>query len=296
MSMKKTYTVAFVLAGAALGANAQSCSIPDPQKQDCGHVGTNQQQCEASGCCWQPAAGANGTKLPNPYAFKKPSVAKGKDEEALVGDTPWCFFKSGGAPSCPLNYTSTGAPFSPSQVATMRGFFLNNINIDGSGAVVASPDTNTPGGSYYYHWERDAALSMQALLMTAGSLSDVQPLMDSYVAWVKNVQSQPDPHGQSVLAEPKYLIPSGQVFPGAWCRPQNDGPGLRSHTLIDYATALQADAERGVVHEGGTTPAQLWAYIQIDLDWQAANWQANGCDLWEEIESTDFFWNRCVRA
>ena len=27
------------------------------------------------------------------------------------------------------------------------------------GAVVAAPDYNTPGGSYYYHWERDGALS-----------------------------------------------------------------------------------------------------------------------------------------
>lgn len=32
--------------------------------------------------------------------------------------------------------------------------------------------------------------------------------------------------------------------------------------------------------------------IQTDLDWVAANWQQNGCDLWEEIRSTDFFWNR----
>jgi len=39
---------------------------------------------------------------------------------------------------------------------------MNNINIGGKGGVVAAPDTNTPGGSYYYHWERDAALTMRA--------------------------------------------------------------------------------------------------------------------------------------
>jgi len=28
------------------------------------------------------------------------------------------------------------------------------------------------------------------------------------------------------------------------------------------------------------------------LEWVAANWTQDGCDLWEEIHSTDFFWNR----
>ena len=32
-------------------------------------------------------------------------------------------------------------PFSPSEVATMRGYFLKNINIEGKGGVVAAPDT-----------------------------------------------------------------------------------------------------------------------------------------------------------
>lgn len=28
------------------------------------------------------------------------------------------------------------------------------------------------------------------------------------------------------------------------------------------------------------------------MGWVNSNWQDNGCDLWEEVESTDFFWNR----
>ena len=32
--------------------------------------------------------------------------------------------------------------------------------------------------------------------------------------------------------------------------------------------------------------------IRWDLEWIVNNWQAKGFDLWEEIESTDFFWNR----
>jgi len=32
--------------------------------------------------------------------------------------------------------------------------------------------------------------------------------------------------------------------------------------------------------------------IKYDLDWIVSGWQQNGCDLWEEVQSTDFFWNR----
>lgn len=43
-------------------------------------------------------------------------------------------------------------PFTSAQVQTMTSFFTANIDIEGSGAVVASPDHDTPGGSYFYHW------------------------------------------------------------------------------------------------------------------------------------------------
>ena len=32
--------------------------------------------------------------------------------------------------------------------------------------------------------------------------------------------------------------------------------------------------------------------IKFDLDWVASGWNSNGCDLWEEVQSNDFFWNR----
>jgi glucoamylase len=222
-----------------------------------------------------------------------------------TGNVPWCFYKKGDSPSCPIAYKSPGTPpFSTSEVATMRSYFLNNINIKGSGAVVAAPDYNTPGGSYYYHWERDGALSMGALLSTAASVDDVRTEMDAYVGWVSRVQQEVDPHGQSVLAEPKYMIPNGSVYAGGWCRPQNDGPGLRSKTLIEYASVVMAEEQKDLQNGTLTTKtrstyssADLWTLIQIDLDWQAANWDANGCDLWEEIRSDDFFWNRfTIRA
>jgi len=173
----------------------------------------------------------------------------------------------------------------------MRRFFLANINIQGSGAIVAAPDYNTPGGSYYYHWERDGALSMRALLTTASSVDEVKPQFEAYVGWVSKVQNEADPHGQPVLTEPKYFIPNGSVYSGPWCRPQNDGPGLRATTLIDWANAVKAS------NSSTSSNADLWTLIHTDLDWVEANWQQEGCDLWEEIRSDDFFWNRfTIRA
>lgn len=176
----------------------------------------------------------------------------------------------------------------------MTKFFLLNINIDGSGAVVAAPDYNTPGGSYYYHWARDGALTMGALLRIATDLDDIREKMDAYVEWVKRVPhtTVSDPNNlDSVLPEPKYEIPNGTVFTGGWCRPQNDGPPLRAKTLIEYANALVENAGAGV---STVSVAEIWEQVQIDLDWSAKNYAADGCDLWEEVRSSDFFWDRYV--
>lgn len=46
----------------------------------------------------------------------------------------------------------------------MYALYEANLNIEGKGGVVAAPDHNTPGGSYYYHWMRDGALSMKVYM------------------------------------------------------------------------------------------------------------------------------------
>jgi glucoamylase len=46
----------------------------------------------------------------------------------------------------------------------MYQFFDANINILGKGGIVAAPDPNAPAGSYYYHWMRDAALTMRTYM------------------------------------------------------------------------------------------------------------------------------------
>lgn len=112
-------------------------------KTDCGYTGITKSQCETKGCCWS---------------------------ESSVSGTPWCFFSDSGSntgSSCFLLTndnninTISSAPFSSNEILSFRNNFLKNININGQGGVVAAPDYNTPGGSYYYHWMRDAALTMR---------------------------------------------------------------------------------------------------------------------------------------
>mmetsp|Transcript_106657 Transcript_106657/g.296837 ORF Transcript_106657/g.296837 Transcript_106657/m.296837 type:complete len:538 (+) Transcript_106657:122-1735(+) len=191
----------------------------------------------------------------------------------------------------------TPAPLDDEELATVRKYFLRNIDVNGTGAVVAAPDHDTgPGGNYYYHWERDAALSMHALMVTAGSLAEVDEHMKHYVKWVKTAQGQPTMHsGTDPRTEPKYEIPNATIVKAAWCRPQTDGPGLRAKTLSEYALALLQEGDETFVRENfwATNSTELnKKLISYDLDWVVHNWQQDSCDLWEEIVSGDFFWGR----
>lgn len=37
---------------------------------------------------------------------------------------------------------------------------------------------------------------------------------------------------------------------------------------------------------------KVWELVRRNLDWVAANHSSETCDLWEEVRSSDFFWNR----
>ena len=183
-------------------------------------------------------------------------------------------------------------PFNQTEVDLMMGYFVANINVQGSGAVVAAPDYNTPGGSYYYNWMRDAAISMRALMITNNDTALVTSLMQSYTQWVLKVQSKPDSN-VDVRVEPKFTIPDGNPYSGGWCRPQTDGPGIRGGTLSFYALYLFNNSMDSYVKQylyTGNPSVYHGGAIKYDLDWVVDNWNTQGCDLWEEITSTDFFW------
>ena len=67
-------------------------------------------------------------------------------------------------------------------MVVMEGYFIANINIQGKGGVVASPSTTQP--DYYYHWQRDAAISMREL-MSVRTIDVSRPLLvDDSVRWL----------------------------------------------------------------------------------------------------------------
>merc|ERR1719456_1946282 len=101
---------------------------------------------------------------------------------------------------------------------------------------------------------------MNAYMQTASKLADVEEKMDSWLAWVERSGNQADPNGIDILTEPKFLIPSGKPFTGGWCRPQNDGPGLRAITLMALAKKNPGVAERA------------WSSVKRELDWIVANY------------------------
>lgn len=195
-----------------------------------------------------------------------------------------------------FNMGKIDKPFSNAEVNTMRNLFLKNINIDGKGGVVAAPDLNTPGGSYYYHWMRDGALTMRSVQETSKSFDDYEGYLKSYVSWVTHVQSESDPNGIDIRTEPKFNLPNGDVFTEPWCRPQNDGPGLRATALMMFADTLIANNQTAYVQEnlwtGSASDGKHGGAIKYDLDYVVDSFGTATCDLWEEYTSDDLFWNK----
>lgn len=192
--------------------SSDECSVSNSDRIDCGYVGIDQNGCISKGCCWSPVY----------------------DIQLQTTDTPWCYYKAGTSSSCFVLLEDMKEPFSSNEVNTMKNYFLANINIQSKGGVVAAPDYDTPGGSYYYHWMRDGALTMRTYQEINSNFTSIESTMKTFVNWVLHTQSESDPNGQDVRTEPKFELPNGEVFTGAWCRPQNDGPGLQVILFIYF--------------------------------------------------------------
>lgn len=223
------------------------------ESTDCGYLGITQSECINKGCCWQP------TNDNSPYC----TYAK---KETIPN-----YYKP--------NLDKPTEPFTQTEINTFFIYFLNNIDINSTGAVAAAPDLHTPGGSYFYHWARDGALTINTLSSYANKTFS-QKYTSNYLEWVIFIQNKKDPNGIDIRIEPKYEIPSGISYTGAWCRPQNDGPGLQAIALINSITDM----------------TKSWPTIKYNLDYIVSGYNSLTCDLWEEITNSDFFWNRVTMA
>lgn len=165
------------------------------------------------------------------------------------------------------------------------------------GVVIASPERYTP--NYYFHWVRDAALTMDVVLDLYDRTTDPELRHDlrrrliDYLRFSRANQTTPTLSG---MGEPKFYV-DGRGFDGPWCRPQNDGPALRALTLIRLARRLLAEGERGIVVNeiyDGKIPTHSVA--KADLEFVAHHWRAKSCDIWEEVDGFHYYTRLVQRA
>ena len=159
-----------------------------------------------------------------------------------------------------------------------------NINFSKKkGMIIASPSSSPP---YKFHWIRDAALVMRAIVDLYKKTKEDKYLMYiiNYLeneAYIQNLDTI------SGLGEPKVNI-DGTPFNDSWGRPQNDGPALRGILLFDIYDILKNDYPNLV-------DSLVVPIIQKDIDYIVANLKKPSFDLWEEIYGWHFY-TRLVQA
>ena len=182
---------------------------------------------------------------------------------------------------------------------------------------------------YPFHWTRDAALVYDAMFREAldpqSAVADRQAILDRvlrYMEFTKQNQSTwtpkidasgnmlKDQSGNLVreinFGEPKFEL-DGRSFDQPWGRPQNDGPALRSLTLLRLARSLGKGGEatqswaKALVPDAQSVLRKLYdpalpggSIIKDDLEFVAHHWQDPSFDLWEEVMG-DHFYTRLVQ-
>jgi len=171
-------------------------------------------------------------------------------------------------------------------------------NILPNGAVVAAPSRQNP--DYYYHWIRDAALTMKSVyaLYTGSSVPADRDLygndLINYVTFSRGNQTTVNPRSAPGrgLGEPKFNT-DGSAFTGNWGRPQDDGPALRALVLTRLAQAFLDGGQAGQV---AFVKSKLYdsalptsSVIKSDLEYISHNWQNKCFDPWEEVNGYHFY-------
>jgi len=282
---------------------AQNFQCDKNRRNDCGYFGVQQAECESNGCCWDTSGGDG-----SPYCFYKSAtqcdVTGDRQDCGYIGidadgcqnagccwapsgdhsDIPWCYHPNTPTlqPSQIPTFSPGEVPFTDAEYNKMKTYFFQNIDISNTGCILASPSTSEP--DYYYHWMRDAAITMNIVLQLGGIFGAHDGVVNNYVNWVNKVQNARDPNGVNVLGEPKFFV-EGSVYDGSWGRPQNDGPGLRSLVLSRYGDRKLNMSESDQAYVRNT----LFPSIEKDLDYVCSVYTESSFDLWEEVNGYHFF-------
>jgi len=216
-------------------------------------------------------------------------------------------------------------PFSEVEESALWDLFEANINVNGTGAVIASPGAcpalveccnileKMP---YGFHWTRDASLSLLTLLQhlsAPGKMenkSDVEPSflqtaahnrrhalrrdveksIDAFATWVSRSHERTQPAGNVQVndaAEEAFLEPKW-TFDG---EPYKGG-WCRPQT---DGPALRARLMMRAAKIFPDLAPKLIDLAKKDLEWLVLNHRIESCDLWEETRDKDFLWNRVVQ-
>lgn len=148
-----------------------------------------------------------------------------------------------------------------------------NLSVGAPGSIVAAPSRKDP--NYYFHWNRDSALVVDALVRLLPYLGDlnrrpVQQFIESYVRFSAHLQELPSAYG---LSDTRFTVEGG-LDTSKWARPQQDGPALRALALLRYRSAAHAPLSSDI-------PSLLRTVIERDLDEVARVYRQPCYDLWE---------------
>lgn len=167
---------------------------------------------------------------------------------------------------------------------------LRNISAPGTvkGTVLASPSQASP--NYYYHWVRDAGLVMSEIVARYQTAfrpdlkNQYFEMLVDYINFSKLNQKTPNLSGG--LGEPKFNV-DGTAYMESWGRPQDDGPAIRSSTLISLAKVWLKEGKESLVREmlyDGSSNS----VIKQDLEYVASHWRNTSFELWEEVKGHHF--------
>lgn len=179
---------------------------------------------------------------------------------------------------------------------SITGLF-NNIHPEGSvpGVVVASTSKSSP--NYWYHWTRDSALVMDAVVDFYNSTYNYKTskfyenILWDFAYLSKHLQSSENPSDQwgYRIGEAKFEV-NGTAFQSVWGRPQNDGPAIRARTLMRFAEVYLAKTGdlnkiRKVIYDSNN----IHTVVKRDLLYVAEHWNIPNFDLWEEVSAQNFY-------
>ena len=176
----------------------------------------------------------------------------------------------------------------------IKNIFLQNIfnnisNVDTeNGIIVASQSKDNP--DYYYHWTRDAALTILLLirLLDKEEYNSYYNILRSYIqSYINNEISIINKLSLEDYGEPKFYV-NREKYDKNWGRPQNDGPAIRSYALVEYAFHLISKKEIELLkpifnyNHTGLIDKDLEFLLDYSIN-------KTSFDLWEEINGYHYF-------